>query len=158
MLKSIMKNFEVVIANISLLLMVLCLTVQIVARYFFQMSIAWTEELSRFMFLNFVYLASSYVMMKKKHINVGFLLDLLPAPIKQILVLIGDVIQILFCLIAGYSGILLVLDMIAYPVLSPSLMIPLYYSYLIIPLAFFLMAIRIAQNLFQDLLAKKEDV
>ena len=51
MLRNLWEHFEVYVANFSLLLMVGFLTLQIVARYFFQVGIAWTEELSRFSFL-----------------------------------------------------------------------------------------------------------
>ena len=47
MLRNLWEHFEVYIANFSLLLMVGFLTLQIIARYFFQVGIAWTEELSR---------------------------------------------------------------------------------------------------------------
>ena len=47
MLRNLWEHFEVYIANFSLLLMVGFLTLQIIARYFFQ-------ELSRFSFLYFV--------------------------------------------------------------------------------------------------------
>ena len=70
MLRNLWEHFEVYIANFSLLLMVGFLTLQIIARYFFQVGIAWTEELSRFSFLYFVYLSSCFVMMKGRHIRV----------------------------------------------------------------------------------------
>lgn len=142
------NNFEVYIANISLVLMVGLLTLQIIARYVFQMGIAWTEELSRFSFLYFVYLSSCFVMMKGRHIRVECLVNALPPSLRKWIGLFGDVLQMGFCLVAAYAGYLLLADMIAYPVYSPSLMLPLFYFYGVIPLAFFLMALRVLQRVY----------
>lgn len=142
------NNFEVYIANISLVLMVGLLTLQIIARYVFQMGIAWTEELSRFSFLYFVYLSSCFVMMKGRHIRVECLVNALSPTLRKWIGLFGDVLQMGFCLVAAYAGYLLLVDMIAYPVYSPSLMLPLFYFYGIIPLAFFLMALRVLQRVY----------
>ena len=149
MLRNLWENFELYIANVSLALMVGVLTLQIVARYFFQAGIAWTEELSRFSFLYFVYLSSCFVMMKGRHIKVECLVDALPASVRRWIGLFGDVIQIAFCLVATYAGCLLLADMIEYPVYSPSLMLPLFYFYAVIPLAFFIMALRVVQRLYR---------
>lgn len=149
MLRKIWDHFEVVVANLALAVMVGLLTVQIVARYCFQVGIGWTEELSRFSFLYFVYLSSCFVMMKGRHIKVEFLLDLLPAAPRAWVVRLGDTVQIVFCLVASYAGVVLLRGMIAYPVYSPSLMLPLSFFYAVIPLAFFLMAVRIAQRMLQ---------
>ena len=142
------NNFEAYIANISLVLMVGLLTLQIIARYVFQMGIAWTEELSRFSFLYFVYLSSCFVMMKGRHIRVECLVNALPHTLRKWIGLFGDVLQMGFCLVAAYAGYLLLADMIAYPVYSPSLMLPLFYFYGVIPLAFFLMALRVLQRVY----------
>ena len=148
MLRNLWEHFEVYIANLSLLLMVGFLTLQIIARYFFQVGIAWTEELSRFSFLYFVYLSSCFVMMKGRHIRVECLVNVLPLSVRNWIEVFGDMLQIAFCLVAAYAGSLLLVDMIEYPVYSPSLMLPLFYFYGVIPLAFFIMALRIVQRLY----------
>lgn len=149
MLRNLWKNFEVFVANVSLILMVGLLTLQIVARYFFQVGIAWTEELSRFSFLYFVYLSSCFVMMKGRHIRVECLVNALPPSVRKWVEAFGDMLQIAFCLVASYAGGLLLIDMIEYPVYSPSLMLPLSYFYGVIPLAFLIMALRIVQRLYR---------
>ena len=148
MLRNLWEHFEVYIANFSLLLMVGFLTLQIIGRYFFQVGIAWTEELSRFSFLYFVYLSSCFVMMKGRHIRVECLVNVLPLSVRNWIEVFGDMLQIAFCLVAAYAGSLLLVDMIEYPVYSPSLMLPLFYFYGVIPLAFFIMALRIVQRLY----------
>jgi len=147
-MRKVWDNFEVYVANMALVLMVGLLTLQIIARYVFQMGIAWTEELSRFSFLYFVYLSSCFVMMKGRHIRVECLVNALPPSLRKWIGLFGDVLQMGFCLVAAYAGYLLLADMIAYPVYSPSLMLPLFYFYGVIPLAFFLMALRVLQRVY----------
>ena len=93
MLRNLWEHFEVYIANFSLLLMVGFLTLQIIARYFFQVGIAWTEELSRFSFLYFVYLSSCFVMMKGRHIRVECLVNVLPLSVRNWIEVFGDMLH-----------------------------------------------------------------
>ena len=144
MLRNLWEHFEVYIANFSLLLMVGFLTMRIAVGS----SLAWTEELSRFSFLYFVYLSSCFVMMKGRHIRVECLVNVIPLSVRNWIEVFGDMLQIAFCLVAAYAGSLLLVDMIEYPVYSPSLMLPLFYFYGVIPLAFFIMALRIVQRLY----------
>ena len=52
-------NFELCVANTALALLVLMLFIQVTARYAFQTGLAWTEEISRFSFIYFVYVSAS---------------------------------------------------------------------------------------------------
>lgn len=142
-------NFELCVANAALALLVWMLFIQVVARYVFHAGLAWTEEVSRFSFIYFVYVSASLAVFRGTHIKVEVVVNLLPEKIRHGITALATVIQVVFCLVAGIAGARLVLDMIDFPTLSPALLLPLYYVYFIIPFSYFLMAIRLIQrNLF----------
>lgn len=141
--------FELYVANVSLALLVVMLTLQATARYVFQTGIPWTEEISRFAFIFFVYISASLAVFRATHIKVDVVLGLLPPHIRSKVVFAGNIIQICFFLTAAYAGMSLIIDMVEFPVYSPSLLLPLYYIYAVIPLAYFLMAVRLVQRMMR---------
>ena len=70
------------------------------------------------------------------------LTDHLSEGVRKIVDFIGNFVQMAFFLTASGAGLSLVADMVEYPVFSTSLLLPLYYIYFIIPLSYFLMAVR----------------
>ena len=135
-----------VVALAAVVVLVLMLFIQVAARYAFQTGLAWTEEISRFSFIYFVYVSASLAVFRGTHIRVEVVVDRLPERPRRAVTLLGTVAQIAFFVTAGVAGTRLVLDMLAYPTLSPSLLLPLYYVYFIIPLSYFLMAVRLLQR------------
>ena len=148
--KKLWNNFELYVANISLILMVAMLGLQAVARYILQVGIPWTEEMSRFSFIFFVYITASLAIFRGTHIRVTILTDNLPQGMQKVVEFCGNLVQIDFFLTASGAGLSLVKDMVAYPVYSPSLLLPLYYIYFLIPLSYFMMAVRLVQRMIQS--------
>ena len=145
--KNLWNNFELYVANISLALMVAMLALQAFARYILQVGIPWTEEVSRFSFIFFVYITASLAVFRGTHIRVTILTDHLPEGVRKVVDFAGNLVQIAFFLTASGAGLSLVADMVEYPVFSTSLLLPLYYVYFIIPLSYFLMAVRLIQRM-----------
>ena len=148
--KNLWNNFELYVANISLILMVAMLGLQAVARYILQVGIPWTEEMSRFSFIFFVYITASLAIFRGTHIRVTILTDHLPQGMQKAVEFCGNLVQIAFFLTASGAGLSLVKEMVDYPVYSPSLLLPLYYIYFIIPLSYFMMAVRLVQRMVQS--------
>lgn len=148
--KKLWNNFELYVANISLILMVAMLGLQAVARYILQVGIPWTEEMSRFAFIFFVYITASLAIFRGTHIRVTILTDHLPQGMQKAVEFCGNLVQIAFFLTASGAGLSLVMEMVDYPVYSPSLLLPLYYIYFIIPLSYFMMAVRLVQRMVQS--------
>lgn len=145
--KSLWNNFELYVANISLALMVFMLGLQAVARYILQVGIPWTEEVSRFSFIFFVYITASLAVFRATHIRVTIVTDHLPEAVRKVVDFAGNLLQIAFFLTAAGAGMSLVADMVEYPVFSTSLLLPLYYIYFIIPFSYFMMAVRLVQRM-----------
>ncbi len=148
--KALWNNFELYVANISLALMVTMLALQAFARYILQTGIPWTEEMSRFSFIFFVYISASLAIFRGTHIRVTILTDRLPAAAQKAVSLLGNCLQIAFFLTASGAGLSLVADMVQFPVFSTSLLLPLYYIYFIIPFSYFMMAVRLVQRMLSS--------
>jgi C4-dicarboxylate transporter, DctQ subunit len=144
-LRGMLENLERNVSNITLSALVVVLALQVFFRYVLQIGLSWSEEVSRFFFIWFVYLSASYAVQAGTHIRVSLVVDLLPAPAQRFVRVLSDLLWIGFNAIVIVSGIQLIATMVAHPVYSTSLLLPLSVIYVIIPLSHALMIIRILQ-------------
>ena len=140
-----LENLERKVSNVCLAALVVVLAMQVFYRYVLQIGLSWSEEVSRFLFIWFVYVSASYAVQMGTHIRVSFFVDLLPQRMVRAVQILSDVIWVGFNLAVIISGILLIKSMIEFPVYSTSLVLPLSAIYVVIPLAHALMIVRIVQ-------------
>ena len=141
-----LRNLERNIANICLGGLVVTLAVQVFYRYVLKTGLTWSEEISRFLFIWFVYVSASYAVQVGTHIRVTFFVDLFPEKIAKYIRLLADALWIGFNLAVIVSGVLLVRSMIEFPEYSSSLLVPMSLIYIVIPLAHALMIYRIIES------------
>ena len=157
MLRFLDDNAERILANLCLAGLVLVLALQILFRYGLAIGLSWSEEVSRFLFVFFVYLSASLAVQKGTHLRVSFFVDLLPDALRGWVRLVGDLVWTAFNALVVVSGVLLVERMLRFPVYSTSLFLPLAWIYAIIPLAHLLMILRLAQRYWRHGLADPAD-
>lgn len=141
----LLQAFERYVSNACLASLVVVLALQVFFRYVLDLGLSWSEEVSRFLFIWFVYISASYAVQRGTHIRVNLGVDLLPEKFARIARVVSDLIWIAFNLTVVVSGIILIKIMIARPVYSTSLFVPLSYIYAVIPIAHTLMIVRIVQ-------------
>ena len=144
-----LENLEKYISNICLASLLVVLALQVFFRYVLQTGLSWSEEVSRFLFIWFVYISASYAVQKGTHIRVSIVSDLLPPAMRFWMSLLADAVWIGFNGLVIVSGIMLVDRMMQHPVYSTSLLLPLSYIYLVIPVAHAAMIFRILQARFR---------
>ena len=103
-LASIWRDLEEYICCTLLGVIMTLLMMQVCYRYFGGKSIAWSEEVSRFLFLYLVYFAASLAASKNLHIRVTAQLKLLPKLGQMLLLLATDIIWLIFCIIVVDVG------------------------------------------------------
>jgi TRAP-type C4-dicarboxylate transport system permease small subunit len=135
-------KLESYICRILLASFVVLLFVQIISRQLFGRSITWIEELSVFLFVWFAYLGASYATRMAAHNRVSFHLAVLPRTHARIVEAMGDLIWLSFNLIFVFYSYDFVMNKF---MKAQTLGIPMKWVYLILPLAFALMSIRIIQ-------------
>ena len=144
-LLSFVSRFELILANASLAALVLVLAAQIFFRYVLHIGLSWSEEISRFVFVWFVYISASLAAQRGSHIRVTLFARLLPVP-DRFVFLLADLVWVIFNAFVVAAGVMLVTRTLKYPVYSTLLFIPLAYIYLVIPLAHALMILRILER------------
>lgn len=142
-----LDGLEQLISNLCLAALVVTLGLQIVFRFVLGLGLSWSEEVSRFLFIWFVYISASFAARAGTHVRVTVFVGLFPPAARQAVRITADLIWIGFNAIVVVSGVLLFQRMLKYPVYSTSLMLPLAWLYLVIPVAHALMIVRILGRL-----------
>lgn len=142
---SVLDNIEGYLCKFFLGFFVILLFVQVVMRVVFQTSLTWSEECSRFAFVWFAFLGASYAARLGAHNRVTFQFKFVPKLLGDISQLVADLIWITFNTVMTFKSIETIKDMLEFPFLSPALDLPMHYIYMLFPIAFTLMTIRIIQ-------------
>ena len=89
--------FVNVFAGILLVLTVAAIFMQVCARYFFNYSFSWSEELPMILFAWITFLGAGVGVYRNEHMGIDLLVSILPKPIRKIIELIGWLLMIGFC-------------------------------------------------------------
>lgn len=159
----ILDNLESYICQVLLVFFVCLLFLQIVLRMVFgavhwlsgyiaalehyplPASLPWGEELSRFAFVWFVFFGATYAARLAAHNRVTFQFKLLPAIVGKVSTLLSDGVWIVFNSVMIYYSINVIKEGFEYPEYSPTLDWIMAYIFMIFPVAFSLMNLRIIQ-------------
>ncbi|MCG8619406.1 MAG: TRAP transporter small permease [Desulfobacterales bacterium] len=158
-----LDNIESYICQVLLVFFVCLLFLQIVLRIVFggvdflsefipvlehyplPASLPWGEELSRFAFVWFVFFGATYAARLAAHNRVTFQFKIFPKIVGNISTLLSDLVWIVFNCVMIYYSINVVREGFEFPEYSPTLDWIMAYIFLIFPIAFTLMTIRIIQ-------------
>lgn len=140
----IIDNLENYICRMLLALFVIILFAQILSRNLFNHSLSWTEELVTYMFVWFAFFGASYAAKLAAHNRVTFQFKLMPRKMAVALEALADLIWICFnCYFVYLSVIFFMKANVFWK--SQTLGVPMKYLYLILPIAFSLMTLRVIQ-------------
>jgi len=143
--KHLLNNIESYICRTLLTLFVTLLFAQIISREIFQYSIPWGEELATYMFVWFAFFGASHAAKMAAHNRVTFQFKPFPKIVATVSEAFADLIWLGFNLYFVYLSYDFVFNKMNLFWKSQTLGIPMKYIYLILPLAFGLMSIRIIQ-------------
>lgn len=139
-LKKISQLLERIILGFDAVAMssiVIIIAIQVVARYVFNRSLAWSEEISKYITVWIVFLSTGYVLGNKQHVTVDLIFNAVPLNIKFFLYKIFSLIYLVFSFLMikyGFSFYKL-----GRGVTASSFEFPLGFFYLAIPISGFLM-------------------
>ncbi|WP_308621421.1 TRAP transporter small permease [uncultured Desulfovibrio sp.] len=152
----ILNRLEGYLSEMLLVFFVCLIFVQTVLRSCFDIVLPWTEELSRFSFVWFVFLGASFAARLYAHNRVTIQFKLLPEWVGKYSLLITDIIWVIFNCMMIKMSLSIIDEMHNYVYLSPSMEISMEYVYWIFPIAFGLMNIRILQVDYIRFILKQE--
>ena len=156
-LYALLDHFESYICQVLLVFFVFTIFMQIILRAVGN-SLHWTEEIARFAFIWFILFGACYATRLSALNRVTMQFSKFPPIVGNACMLIGDIVWIGFCLIMAWHGYLAVLDLQEFPYHTPALDWDLSKIYLIFPISFVLMAIRILQVNYIKFILKEEIV
>jgi TRAP-type C4-dicarboxylate transport system permease small subunit len=144
-LLNLFNNIEGYICRILLAFFVTLLFVQILTREFFGYSIPWAEELATYLFVWFAFFGASFAAKMAAHNRVTFQFKMFPKIVATVSEAIADLIWLGFNLYFVYLSYDFVFHKMNLFWKSQTLGVPMKYFYMILPIAFTIMSIRIIQ-------------
>lgn len=139
-----MDHFESYLCQFLLVFFVVVVFIQIILR-FLDASLPWTEEIARFAFIWFILFGACYAtrLCALNRVTLQFMKA--PKWVANLALFISDMIWLAFSLVMAWEGYKAVMDLREFPYYTPALDWDQSYVYLVFPLSFLLMAIRIIQ-------------
>ena len=150
LLKWLDRNFEEKLLVILLIVTVTLTFIQVVMRYIFHNSLAWSEELARYLFLYLIWIGAAYAVKREQHLRIEIILNRIP---KEKLKTFENFIYFIwlgFSVFLFISSLNMTMDVFASGQLSPVMRIPMGYAYISIPLGTGLMCFRIIQKMLEN--------
>lgn len=145
------KPIESYVCFILLALITVVMAMEIIARYIFNDSFRFASELSRYLFIWFVFISASYAIVKNTHIRIEGFIKLWPKKLHPYLKLLGNILWFLFSLFIAYIGFRYSINMLQNTAnVSSAMKIPMGFIYLSIPIGYALMVIRLIQSEFKQ--------
>lgn len=142
----LLDNVENILCQLLLVTFVLLLFAQIILRNLFNYSLPWGDELATYAFVWFAYLGAVYAAKKSAHNRVTFQFRFFPRWVELACGLVTDLIWIGFNLVFIWLSYDFVFNKMNTFWKSQTLGVPMKVFYLILPLAFIAMTLRILQN------------
>jgi|SRR5699024_6402732 len=131
-IKKVLDNILITTALTMLAVMILVILYQVFSRQILNTTPAWSEELSKVLFVWVAFLGIAYGFKEKLHIGVGLIVDRLPESIQMVFDLFAKVIIIFLGGLMVYYGIHFTLLMINSTL--PGLRLPSSLLYAVIPI------------------------
>lgn len=100
---------------------------------FFNYSIAWTEELSRYSMIWMTFLGAAYALAKRAHIRMEFFVDRTAGILKQVLIVLAAAVCLVFFVLMVVKGYELSMRVMDQP--SAVLQVPMGIVYSVIPIS-----------------------
>ena len=145
------EKTEAFILSTSILAMMLNTTTNALSRYLIGQSMYFSEEINRFLIIAVTFVGLAYGVRKGRNIRMTALYDALSSKHKKYLTTFIAITSSIIMFALAYEAILYILHIKQINRLSPSLQIPVYTIFIIIPIGFMMAGlqyfIRFVQNL-----------
>ncbi len=126
------KATEVVCSTL-LASMVIIVFANVVARYYLSASLAWSEELARFMLIWLVFLGAVLAYVHNEHLGLDILVTHVPRRAAQAITLLADILVLIALYLLAKGGYMMMVDSWSWE--APATEIPFGYIYIVVPIA-----------------------
>lgn len=127
---------------------------QVLIRFVFKYPLPWTEEVSRIAFVYSIFVGATIAVREKAHLNVDFVLVVLPQGLALVIKLVGTALVGIFLVFMTWQGVVFVRATGVQ--VTPVMQVPFRYLYLIIPTSGGLMLLYLVLGIVDDLRKRAE--
>lgn len=156
-MKKAYKNLEEVILCILLTVLVCVSGLQVVARYLFNNSLTWSEELCRYLYVWTGFITISFVIKRGTIIKIDTVIMFLPERVKKVLDVVTSLISLAVVSVLFRNAIMIVQKAMASGQTSAAMELPMWIVYMGPAIGFLLAIIRLIEHLIFVFIKKKEE-
>lgn len=147
-LKFLDAKLEEYLMTVLTIVMTALIFLQVVMRYIFKDSPAWTEELSRYLFLWAIWIGASYGVKTQSHVRLTVLTSRLSKKVQDVINVVVWFLWLAFTIFLVTKGFELVSIFLASGQTSTAMHIPMWIAYASVLVGCTLMAFRLLQNAY----------
>ena len=152
----VLSFFEEWTLFVTVMVALVSLFVNVVLRYGFNYSLAWSEELVREVIIYTTFIGCGVAIKERKMIKIDASVQLMPK-LKVPLTFFSNIATMIFAFMMIYYGWLMAAMQVRTHQKTIIMQIPLVYLYAILPLMGILWSLRTIQVLYEDIMALKSD-
>jgi len=156
-LRLLERNFEKIAAVFFLCSMVGLLSAVVFARFVLNKGFGVAIELDRMAFVWLIYIAAAFAAREGAHIRLAVASSMWPKKIRKYVRLLADIIWLGFNIIIVRGGIIVVHSMLIYRYESPALGWSMAYVYMLVPISFTLISVRVVQRSIQEFIQQRKN-
>lgn len=142
------RNLEACLGGCLLAVVVFLVSLQVFMRYVMGSALSWSEELTLWSFIWFIWIGIAYAFKERKHVKVTVFQDMLPAKAKFWFEKLLDLVMIVFLVALAYQSYKLINLPYVASQKSVVLGLPIPWLYASAPVGALLSVFRLTQNLF----------
>ena len=140
-------NLEYLLSMFCMGLMMCLLFIQVISRYVFGYSLAFTEEISVILFILSVYIGAIGGTRRGQHLKIEILTTFLNKKGQTVCQILSDLVFIVVNCFLSYGSFQVVTNLLHYGMQPPITKLPKWIPYAVIPLALVLISIRLIQDI-----------
>lgn len=144
-------HLEVVIMAVGVILMAVNTIANVISRFVFNHSIIFAEELNSIFILLVTFAGIGYAARHGRHIRMSAIYDHLPQKMRKILMIIITAVTAGFMLFLAWYAVEYILNLYSKGRVYPALGIPVWTSYLWVPVGFLVTGIQYALTLIKNI-------
>ena len=149
-MKFLLNRFEEVIGTVCLAIMVTIDFVNVLTRYVFKYSMAFTEELTLYLFVWVTMMGASLAFREGTNMAVSFIFDHCGKSVQKWLVVLSAILSITFFIVLGYFGVIQVIDEIDFQAMTEAIELPMWWFTIAMPVCAVCTIVRIVIRTWQD--------
>ena len=147
-------KLEEIIMAVGVILMAINTIANVVSRFFFNHSIAFAEELNSIFILLVTFAGIGYAARHGRHIRMSAIYDAMPVGVRKVLMTIITAVTAAFMLFLAWYALQYILNLYSKGRVYPALGIPVYISYVWVPIGFLVTGIQYALTFIKNIREK----